>query len=89
MSDYETAQRTFKDVKTVEAAVDILLTQLPLDVLKELTHLTEDGLPDMHYSLGLRIRNILELWHNPELVEDCGADCADEAGSFILWALWK
>jgi len=53
--------RSRSRIHTVEAARDILLIQLSVDTLKELARLDEDQLPDCHYGLGMRIRNVLEL----------------------------
>ena len=54
-----------------------------------LSILKEDELIDLHFGLGLSIRNSFGLHDaNSKLLRDCGSDNPDDASAVIIKALW-
>ena len=50
----------------------------------------EDELIELHFGLGLSIRNAFGLHDaDSKLFRDCGVDNADDASSVIIKALWN
>jgi hypothetical protein len=55
-----------------------------------ITAKSRDDLVDLHFGLGLWIRNNFGLWGgNTTLIRDTGARDADDAGGVIIEALWN
>ena len=78
--------------RTIDDAVTVLKQKLPAETRSKIADMMEDQLIDMHFGLGMWIRNVFGLWGgNFELLESCGSrDMApDGASSVILTALWK
>jgi hypothetical protein len=90
--------------KTVEEAVDQLLSSMPEEYREVLKNTAEEDLALFNHGLGTYIRNEFGLWaNNGELLKSCGSqmmpDSAyddylmmmvnpDEASMVIIKALW-
>ena len=82
--------------KTVEQAVDILLSGLSLQEKTAIANMQKDNLVDLHFSLGRFIRNKFKLLtDNEKLMESCSLLSgeqdlhADDASSVIIESLWE
>lgn len=75
---------------SLAAAVNRLLTVLTGEQKLMLALTPEDELFDLHFSLGLAIRNAFGL-HEPgnKLLVDCDTDHPDDASGAIILELWK
>jgi hypothetical protein len=76
--------------KTVDEAVELLISILEDRHKMLLSILKEDELTDLHFGLGLSIRNGFGL-HDADsklLLRDCGSDNSDDASAVIIKALW-
>jgi len=73
----------------VAEAVEWLESVLPADDLRQIAAMKEDDLIDLHFGLGMYVRNSLDLWHNEALVEDSGAFEVDGASAAIIERLWR
>jgi len=75
---------------TVNDAVDFLMRILTDEQKNEIAALREDELFDLHFTLGLTIRNIFGLHDlGGKLVADCGTPHPDDAAGVIIKELWK
>ena len=79
--------------KSVEEAVQLLLTELPEKDRQRTRMMAEEDLSSLHLSLGNYIRNEFGLWgSNVELLKACCPDTslqnADNASMMIIKALW-
>jgi len=82
--------------KSVDDAVDILLSDLSLNNEIHMTAMKEDDLTDLHFSLGHHIRSSFGLWTgNDALMESCRLVSGnrelhvDDASMVIVRELWK
>lgn len=88
--------------KTIPQAVEWLLAHWPEEELESLRLTPPGDLIEHHFSLGLRIRNELDLWNelselraacrpdtNPDETVQPAAVHPDDASQRILQALWK
>jgi hypothetical protein len=76
--------------ETVDEAVELLMTVLEDRHKILLSILKEDDLIDLHFGLGLSIRNSFGLHDaNSKLLRDCGLDNPDDASGVIIGALWN
>jgi hypothetical protein len=81
--------------KTVDEAVNILTNELSLKDKTTLADMTEIDLVDLHFSLGLSIRNRYLYPRNENLLESCRQEAKekylhwDQASNVIIRALWK
>ena len=82
--------------RTVDEAVDRLISQFPLRDRTEIAKMSKEDLGGLHVSLGKYIRNQFGLWaENKELMKSCcsvsGEDALhqDDAASVIVNELWK
>lgn len=76
--------------KTVDQAVERLLTELKPAVKLEIQKKTKDDLINFHFSLGMSIRNSYGLWGgNHALLHSTGESHPDQASGVIIDALWK
>lgn len=79
---------------TVSEAVNRLLSELPITTKQQIANLTEDDLINLHFGLGMSIRNEFALWQkDSSLLNDCrkvypGTD-PDTASGIIIKALWS
>lgn len=75
---------------SLAAAVNRLLTVLTGEQKLTLALMPENDLIDLHFTLGLAIRNAFGL-HEPgsKLLVDCGASHPDDASGAIILELWK
>ena len=74
---------------TVDEAVERLLFALKDEDKLAIAAMEEEYLYDLHFTLGLAIRNA---WlHKPEsqLLASCGTSHPDDASSIIIGALWR
>jgi len=88
-----------KRPKTVVEAVEILISEIPLKDRMYIASMDEDDLVgNLHFSLGMHIRNQFGLWSgNTDLLEACRQAAEiegnsihpDTASSIIIKALWK
>ena len=82
--------------KSVEEAVNHLLSDLSLNNEIQLSVLQEDDLANLHFSFGHHIRNSFGLWTgNDALLESCRLVSGnqdlhvDDASMVIVKALWE
>ena len=94
MSDMTDQSRNFP--RTVEEAVDRLISELSLRDRTEIAKMLVEDLGGLHVSLGMYIRNEFGLWTgNGELLESCrvvsrdAGPHQDDASSVIVNELWK
>jgi hypothetical protein len=80
--------------RTVDVAVQYLMDELPLKDKVRIANMNADEVEDLHFRLGVFIRNRFGLWEgNPHLLLDCAEDAgqdiqhADEASAVILGRL--
>ena len=81
---------------TITEAVNILLSELPIEDKHRIKDSSEEGLINFHVGLGMTIRNIFGLWKKDStLLEDCkklSGDPSlhvDDASVMIIKALWE
>jgi len=76
--------------ETVDEAVELLMTIFE-DRHKMLLSISkEDELTDLHFGLGLSIRNAFGLHDtDSKLLSDCGSDNPDDASAVIIKAVWN
>jgi hypothetical protein len=75
--------------ETVDEAVELLISILEDRHKILLSILKEDELIDLHFGLGLSIRNAFGLHDaDSKLLSDCGSDNPDDASAVIIKALW-
>jgi hypothetical protein len=76
--------------RSLQAAVDQLLADLDAESLQRLREMPEEDLCQLHFDLGMGIRNGFGLWAgNRELLAECGTDDADVASGVIVGRLWQ
>jgi hypothetical protein len=82
--------------KTVSEAVDMMVANMPLKDKTVLASMDEADLFQLHFSMGVFIRNQFGLWSgNEELLNDCRKVSGeaslhpDDAASMIIKELWK
>ncbi|CCE25761.1 conserved protein of unknown function (plasmid) [Methylotuvimicrobium alcaliphilum 20Z] len=76
--------------ETVAEAVEMLLGLLSVEEKFEIAVMPKDKLFDLHFGLGLAIRNAFRL-HEPgsKLLASCGTSHPNDASSVIISALWR
>ena len=76
--------------ETVSAAVELLLSVLNNEQKSNIAAMKEDDLIDLHFSLGLAIRNAFRLHDlGSKLIADCGVVHPDDASGVIVKELWE
>lgn len=76
--------------KTFDEAVARLCVILTDEEKNVVANTQEQNLIDLHFSLGLAIRNGFGLYQpDSPLFGDCGAMSADDASQLIIRQLWK
>ena len=81
--------------ETVNEAVERLVAELPLKDKTTIANMDEDDLVDLHFSLGLGIRNKFLYPENEKLLESCRYVSKDkflhwdQASAVIIKELWK
>jgi hypothetical protein len=74
--------------QSIQQAVDILLVVLTEKQLTDIAAMKEHELTNLHFSIGMWIRNQFGLWSaNEALLKDTGAFDPDSASSVIIDAL--
>ena len=78
-------QNNFSLPETVDEAVERLMTVLEDEAKSDIRSMTEDDLIDLHFSLGMAIRNAFDL-HVPwsKLLASCGVVHPDDASGVII-----
>ena len=91
MTDYtHQFQEIIKTPETVNDAVDLLMRILTDEQKNEIAALQEDNLIDLHFGLGLAIRNAFGLHDlNSKLLAGCGTKHSDDAAGVIIDFLWE
>jgi hypothetical protein len=76
--------------ETVDEAVERLMSVLEDEHKAVLAFVQEEDLIDLHFSLGLAIRNAFDL-HVPcsNLLASCAVVHPDDASGLIIQALWR
>jgi hypothetical protein len=80
---------------TVDETVNCLISKLTLKKKSTINQMSEDDLPDLHFTLGLNIRNRYLYPRNDKLLESCREIAGDkylhwdQAASIIIRKLWK
>ena len=81
--------------KTVDEAVDCLISSLTLKNKLMITKMSENELPNLHFTIGLHIRNQFLYPRNDKLLQSCRETAGDkylhwdQAASVIIKELWK
>lgn len=76
--------------ETVVDAVKLLLSILNSEQKSNIAAMKEGDLIDLHFSLGLAIRNAFGLHDlGSKLIADCGVVHPDDASGVIVKELWK
>lgn len=78
--------------KTVEEAVDHMISALGREEKELIKNADETDLGQFHFGLGTGIREVFHLWHgNKELLQACGSEemHPDDAAMVIIEALWR
>lgn len=76
--------------ETVDEAVRVVLDALSEDEQTQLAALPEGRLFELHFGLGMWIRNHLGLWSgNRRLLEASGERHPDDASMVITVAVWR
>ena len=75
--------------ETVDEAIDRLMTVLESEHKVAIATMQEDDLIDLHFSLGMAIRNAFGL-HKPQskLLTSCGVMHPDDASGVLIKKLW-
>ncbi len=86
MTDYtHQFQEIIKTPKTVNDAVDLLMRILTDEQKNEIRALKEDDLIDLHFGLGLAIRNAFGLHDlDSKLLADCGTRHPDDGAGVVV-----
>jgi hypothetical protein len=85
-------RRLPRQPKNLQETVEVLLKILPSETLNEIAKMKQDDLNELHFGLGLDIRNGFGLWRsNYALLESCGNKNMhpDEASGVIINKLWE
>jgi len=90
MTDYtKQFQEIIKTPETVNDAVDLLIRILIDEQKNEIAALQEDELFDLHFTLGLAIRNAFGLHDlDSKLLADCGTKHPDDGAGVVVRYLW-
>ena len=81
--------------ETVDETVKILINELSLKDKNTIANMAEGDLTDLHFSLGLSIRNSFLYPKNEELLESCRQEAMDkylhwdQASTVIIKRLWE
>ena len=76
--------------ETVTDAVEFLLSVLNNEQKSNIAAMKEDDLIDLHFSLGLAIRNAFRLHDlGSKLIADCDVVHPDDASGVIIKELWS
>lgn len=76
--------------ETVDAAVRLLRALVAEQGQIRIASLTRPELNDLHFGLGMWIRNNLGLWKdNLALVQACGAQSPGDASAVLIEAFWQ
>lgn len=76
--------------ETIEAAVRLLLALVPEPEQSRVATLTQPELINLHFGLGMWIRNNMGLWQgNQALVQACGVQHPDDASVVLIEAFWQ
>jgi len=79
-----------KHPQSVAEAVSALLAQIKPEDKEQIRRMEQKDLTDLHFSLGMYIRNNFGLWQgNRALLADCGNVHEDDASGVIIQALWR
>lgn len=84
-----------QEIETVDDAVERLILELPLKDKTTIANMDEADLADLHFSLGLSIRNKFLYPANEKLLESCRSVSRDkflhwdQASAVIIKELWK
>jgi hypothetical protein len=82
-------QQNVKPPETVAEAVDRLIAILDDDQKAVIAAMREDELIDLHFGLGMAIRNAFELYEpGSQLLASCGVTQPDDASGIIIENLW-
>lgn len=86
-------KRKSKYPKTIEEAVDLLISSLSEEQRQELMNMPEEKLGTLHFTLGIYVRNTFGLpARNTELLDACCRGWLrhpDDVSSVIIKAAWK
>jgi|SaaInlStandDraft_7_1057024.scaffolds.fasta_scaffold17089_3 hypothetical protein len=91
MTDYiKQFQEIIKTPETVNDAVDLLMRILTDEQKNEIAALQEDDLIDLHFTLGLEIRNAFGLHDlDNKLLADCETKHPDDGAGVIVRELYN
>jgi len=91
MANYtEQLKAIIQPPETVNDAVDFLMRILTDEQKNEIAALREDELFDLHFTLGMAIRNAFGLHDlNSKLLADCGTKHPDDGAGVVIEKLWR
>ena len=81
--------------QTIEEAIEKLISTLPINEKRKIANMNFIDLSDLHFSLGMGIRNEFHMWQNDLLIKSCeefaGTDNlhVDNASMIIIEEVWK
>ena len=76
--------------ESVDAAVRLLMAVVPDEERARIAALRRTDLVQLHFGLGMWIRNNLGLWEgNRRLLDACGRSTPDDASTFLIEAFWQ
>lgn len=86
----ELIQSNIRPPETVVEAIDRLMIILDDEHKETIAAMHEDDLVDLHFGLGLAIRNAFKLHESDsKLLADCGVAHPDDAAGTIIGELWR
>jgi hypothetical protein len=86
----ELIQRSLEPPKTIAETIDRLLTVLDDEHKIVIAAMQEKDLIDLHFSLGVAIRNAFGFWDpGSPLLTSCNAISPDDVSDQVILELWK
>jgi len=86
----EFIQKTIEPPKTITETVDRLFTVLDFEHKVAIAAMPQEELINLHFSLGLAIRNAFEFWDSKSpLLNSCKPTHSDNISDQIIHELWQ
>jgi hypothetical protein len=86
----ELIQRAIEPPKTMTETVDRLVTVLDDEHKIVIATMSEEDLVDLHFSLGVAIRNAFGFWGpGSSLLTSCNTMSPDDVSDQVILELWK
>ncbi len=78
-----------KKLTTLAEIVEDIIENMPEASKATVVETSENELWEFHHGWGIGIRNGYNLWRNPTLLKELGADDPDDASMLIIKAVWQ